>query len=409
MRLSPFRPLLVGMLLTSATSASAIGLDQITGNVYNVRANGPQSSPTGSGVVIGPGQVVTACTLLAGARSISVTRENVTYDATLAAPDIERNLCLLKVPNLPGSGVSLPAGSTAPGLGQKMVMASAASGAVAVREATVTGLQASNDGKLTTIELSAAPDAAANGGALFDDAGRLAGILADDGTLGKTRQRAVPAAWVRDITTRGAAALATYRPSVSDNRAASAATVPAPNAADGSPRVGEVWQYVLTDSLTNRRSDVIFRVDRIENGRVIYNQGARIERADGTLERINAPSAGEFDAASPPSGWVPANVKPGARWKYSYRQPGSGAQTDLEGSASGESEMTVAGGTYRVIRIAYRGYAQKPLRPFGAGPIMTQQYKAVAWYAPEIGRVVKFEASTAQNAEKLELAAHRYE
>lgn len=404
-----FRPVLTGLLVTFATSAGAIGLDQITGNVYAIRANGQQSTQSGSGVVVGPSQVVTACTLLAGARSISVTRDNVTYEATLTAPDIERNLCLLRVPNLPGSGVTISAGSTAPGLGQKMVMASVSGGAVAVREATVTGLQASNDGKLTTIELSAAPDAAANGGALFDDGGRLVGILAEDRVAGKTRQRAVPAAWVRDIATRGAAAMATYQPSAIDTKAAAVQAGKAASAGEGSPRVGEVWQYVLTDNLTGRRSDVAYRVDRIENGRVIYNQGARVERADGTVERVNSPIAGEFELASPPSGWVPANVKVGSRWKYSYRQPGNNAQTDLDGAAMSETEMAVAGGTYRVIRIAYRGYMQRPARPVGGAATFTYEYKAVAWYAPEIGRVVKFEASTAQTAEKLELAAHRFE
>ncbi|SDB98595.1 Trypsin-like peptidase domain-containing protein [Cupriavidus sp. YR651] len=388
--------------------AGAVGLGQFTANVYAVRAQGAQATQarTGSGVAVGPNQVVTACSLLAGARSIAVVRDKVTYEAALAAPDTERNLCLVNVPNLPGNGETLSATPAVPALGQKMVIAALLGQAVAVRESTVVGLQAGDDGRLSAIELSGTPEAGANGGALFDDGGRLVGILVSDNTSANGRQRAVPAAWVRDISARGAAALASYRPAANNTAAVAAGTTASDARASGdSPRVGEVWQYVLTDNLTRKRTDVTYRVDRIENERVIFNQGARIERADGTLERINTPSAGEFDVASPPSGWVPAGVKVGARWKYSYRQHGSGAQTDLEGIATGESDITVPGGTYRAIRIAYRGYRLQPI----SGARFTQQYKAVAWYAPDIGRVVRFEASTAQVTETLELAAHRLE
>ena len=392
--------------------ASAIGLEQYTANVYAVHAHGAQAAQprAGSGVVVGPNQVVTACNLLAGARSISVVRENVTYEAVLAAPDTERNLCLLQVPNVLGNGVTLPAAPAALALGQKMVISALSGPAVAVRESMVVGLQAGADGKLTTIELSTAPDASANGGALFDDSGRLAGILVSDSMSANGRQRAVPAAWVRDIRARGAAALASYRSTANDAAAVTARPTTSDAAVNGgSPRVGEVWQYVLTDNLTRKRTDVTYRVDRIENERVIFNQGARIERADGTLERINTPNAGEFDGASPPSGWVPAGIKVGARWKYSYRQPGNGGQTDLEGMATGESNITVPGGTYRAIRIAYHGYTQRPARAIGSAASFTLQYEAVAWYAPDIGRIVRFEANTAQVSETLVLAAHRLE
>lgn len=388
--------------------AGAVGLGHYTANVYAVRAQGAQAAQarTGSGVAVGPNQVVTACSLLAGARSIAVVRDKVTYEAALAAPDTERNLCLVNVPNLPGNGVALSATPAVPVLGQKMVIAALLGQAIAVRESTVVGLQAGDDGRLSAIELSGTPEAGANGGAMFDDGGRLVGILVSDYTSANGRQRAVPAVWVRDISARGAAALASYRPAANNTAAVAAGTTASDARASGdSPRVGEVWQYVLTDNLTRKRTDVTYRVDRIENERVIFNQGARIERADGTLERINTPSAGEFDVASPPSGWVPAGVKVGARWKYSYRQHGSGAQTDLEGIATGESDITVLGGTYRAIRIAYRGYRLQPI----SGARFTQQYKAVAWYAPDIGRIVRFEAGTAQVTETLELAAHRLE
>ncbi|WP_354681597.1 S1 family peptidase [Cupriavidus plantarum] len=409
-------------LAFTATHASAIGLDQITGNVYAVRAVGAQGNAigTGSGVLTGQNQIVTACNVLAGARTIAVVRENVSYEATLAAPDVERNLCLLKVPNLPGAGATLAAGNTAPSLGQKMVLASAAGSAVAVRESVVTGLQAGADNKLASIELSAAQDGAASGGAVFDDAGRLVGILVSGTGNPPPRQRAVPAAWVRDIGTRGAAALASYLPSANDTAgvlraaglgtpasAAPGTTAAGQPATDGSPRVGEVWQYLLTDNLTRRQSEVRYRVDRLDGDRVIFNQGGRIERTNGMLERIVTPAGGDFDAASPPTGWVPDGVRVGQRWKYSYRQPGTGFQTDIEGNAGSESEISTPAGRYRTIRIAYRGYVQRTIN--GGGGTTSHAYTATAWYAPDIHRVVRFQMNSAQTAETLELAAHRFE
>lgn len=413
---TPRRALLLGVLATITTHASAIGLEQITSNVYAVRTVGPQGAvlANASAVVIGQNQVVTTCNVLAGARAIAVVRENVSYEATLAAPDVDRNLCLLKVPNLPGAGVTLPAANTAPTLGQKMVLASVAGTAVAVRESAVSGLQAGADNKLATIELAVAQDAGASGGALFDDGGRLIGILVTSAGNTPARQRAVPAAWVRDIATRGAAALATYQPAANGTIALALAGAtpqtsasPQTDAQATSPRVGEVWQYVLTDDLTRRKSDVTYRVDRIENDRVIINQGGRIERTNGTLERIVTPAGGQFDAASPPSGWVPANVKIGQRWKYSYHQNGNGTLTDIEGIANGESEVSTPSGRYRAIRITYNGYIQRLNN--GGGSTISSQYKATAWYAPELNRVVRFQASSYQLAETLELAAHRFD
>lgn len=403
-------------LAAIATPASAIGLEQITANVYAVRAIGPQGNAlaNASGVVIGQNQVVTVCNALAGARSITVVRENVSYEASLAAPDVERNLCLLKVPNLPGAGVTLSAGNIVPALGQKMVLASVSGTAVAVREAPVAGMQAGADYKLSSIELGVVQDAGASGGALFDDAGRLAGILVSTAGNAAPRQRAVPAAWIRDINARGATALVSFQSSANDTNAAARGAAlsaqPAPasaSASESSPRVGEVWQYTLTDNLTRRQSEVRYRVDRIENDRVIINQGSRIERINGSIDRIVTPVGGEFDASSPPSGWVPTDVRVGQRWKYSYKPAGTTNQMKIEGIATGESEITTPAGRYRAIRINYSGHIQRVIN--GGGGTVSHAYSATAWYAADINRVVRFQVSTAQQAETLELAGHRFE
>ncbi|WP_373379642.1 serine protease [Cupriavidus nantongensis] len=362
--------------------------------------------------------------MLAGARSIAVRRENISYGASLEAPDVERGLCLLKVPNLSAPAAQIASGA-APGFGQKVLAASVAGTAVSLRQATVAGLQAATNGKLDRIEASVAPEDGATGGGLFDETGRLIGILVGapgPATAGaQLRQAAVPASWIPEIRARGAAALAGYRPSApapatAMTAASAAAQAPAAagvsaGASAGSPRVGEEWRYQLTDTLTGTRQEVRYRVDRIENDRVIFNQGGRIELMDGRVDRIATPAGGEFDSAAPPGGWVPANVKVGNRWRVSYRQAGTGFETQLDGVATGESTVRVAAGAYRAIRITYDGYVQRPFYGFGsngAGPV---PYKAVVWYAPELSRVVLFTAEFTsryeRTNERLELAAHR--
>ena len=407
MRLSRL-PLFFGLFCAAATPAWAISLEQLNTSVYAVYVYGPQGAMlrTGSGIVTGPGQVVTACNVLAGARSISVHRGNVTYGATLDAPDVERNLCLLKVADLNTPAAQLSP-SAAPGFGQKVVAASVIGPALAVREATVTGLRAGANGGLDRIEVSVEPDAASAGGGLFDENGRLVGVLMNPASSAETRQQAAPASWISQIYARGAAAVASYR-QTGGAQPQTAPTLPA-DAAPGSPRVGEVWRYRLTDNLTRTSQQVSYRVDRIENDRVIFNQGARVEFKDGRLDRVNTPVGGEFDVGAPPGGWVPANVQVGNRWKVAYSRSKRSKDISLEGVAEQEETIRVAAGTYRTIRIAYRGYLSRTYVVNGMGGVPVQ-YKATLWYAPELGRVVRFTGGFANRAdvlsETLELAEH---
>lgn len=403
-------PVVFGLLSVAATPAFALDLEQLNVSVYAVQAHGQQETllRAGSGVAIGPGQIVTTCNVLAGSRTIAVRRGNVSYGATLEAPDVERNLCLLKVPDLNSPGVPLSV-AAAPGFGQKVVAASVSGTALAVRTATIAGLQADTNGKLDRIEASVAPDAGAAGGGLFDESGRLVGVLVGPGSPKDARQQAVPASWIPEIRTRGVAAMANYRAAAA-NRPSDAVAVR--DASTGSPSVGEVWRYQLHDDLTRKNQDVFYRVDRIDNGRVFYNQGARVEFLDGRLDRINTPIAGEFDFTSPPGGWVPANVKVGDRWKVSYSRSKGTTDTNLEGLAEKEETIRVPAGTYRTIRIAYRGYANRPANINGMGTIAVP-YKTTVWYAPDLGRVVRFTAGYSNRwerlAETLELVEHRVE
>lgn len=394
-------------------------------SVYGVRTYGADEAPVagGSAVVVGPGLLATACNVLAGAHTIAVRRDNVSYGATLEAPDVERNLCLLRVDNFTAPAVAVAA--TVPGFGQKAYAAAVSDGrTLALRETQITGLQAGPDGKLDRIQLSLEADPAASGrdsgGGLFDEQGRLLGIVSAP-AAGDKRLRALPGAWIGEARTRGAAAMANYQ-----KTGATAVTVPAaapaapaaPAAADaaaGSPRVGERWIYTLTDKLTGKQTPVTLRVDRIEGDRVIFNQGARLERKDGRLERIETPMAGEFDIASPPGGWVPPGAKVGARWKTAFKQASNGIRTEFTATVGSETTVRVPAGSYRALRVTFDGYVQRPFYGFNAesGSTTSLPYTAVAWYAPELGRIVRFEARFSSRWESrhevLELSEHRFD
>ncbi|MBY4948457.1 serine protease [Cupriavidus respiraculi] len=417
--------------LSSAFAAeSAPTIAKLGQSVYGVRTYGANEAPLagGSAVVVGPGLLATACNVLAGAHTIAVRRDNISYGATLEAPDVERNLCLLRVENFTAPAVAIAA--SVPGFGQKAYAAAVSDGrTLALREAQVTGLQAGPDGKLDRIQLSLEADPAAagrdSGGGLFDEQGRLLGIVSAP-AAGDRRLRALPAAWIGEARTRGAAAMANYQKTAATAAAAPtavaaaapaapAAAVAAETAGPTSPRVGERWIYTLTDKLTNKQTPITLRVDRIEGDRVIFNQGARLERKDGRLERIETPMAGEFDLASPPGGWVPPGARVGARWKTSFKQASSGVRTEFTATVGSETTVRVPAGSYRALRVTFDGYIQRPFYGFNAesGSTTSVPYTAVAWYAPELGRIVRFEARFASKLESrhevLELSEHRFD
>jgi len=103
----------------------------------------------------------------------------------------------------------------------------------------------------------------------------------------------------------------------------------------------------------------------------------------------------------------------GAHWTLAYlTKVGPPMKMDLEASVVGEENLSVAGREIRTLRIEYEGYTDRNLamRAMASG-----RYRATAWFAPELGRLVRFEVksrggtSTGQYVleETLELTAIR--
>jgi serine protease Do len=166
----------------------------------------------GSGVVVGPGAVVTNCHVLARARQVQVRREatGAALPASLALWDVHRDLCQLQVP-----GLQAPAVKTAPSAQVAVGQVAYAIGHPKSLELTmsaglVSSLRRNEAQQLVLIQTSAAISGGSSGGGLFNERAELIGLttLASITADAQNLNFAIPADWIADLPRRHAAARA---------------------------------------------------------------------------------------------------------------------------------------------------------------------------------------------------------
>lgn len=160
----------------------------------------------GSGVVIEPQKVITNCHVIQRAKFVEIKLGNAKYGAELLSPDIERDLCLLKVADLPSPAVEVVRVDSIK-IGQKVFAIGAPHGL----ELTISdGLVSSIRGKVGEqfIQTTAPISSGSSGGGLFDDKGRLVGITTFIRKDSQNINFAVPAEYISMVPERGAAAIA---------------------------------------------------------------------------------------------------------------------------------------------------------------------------------------------------------
>lgn len=155
-------------------------------------------------------------------------------------------------------------------------------------------------------------------------------------------------------------------------------------------RRGDTFIYLLTDRTTGRAQAVLLRADRVDGTQVMFNGGARMEKLSGEVMRIESAIAGELDFVTPPGGWMAGGRLPRGNWSMDYVStvPGSNLRYDLSASADRERVLRTAAGEFRAIRIDLRGWVENAKGHFP----MRARYEASAWFAPELRRVIRFEA-----------------
>jgi serine protease Do len=172
---------------------------QRSGSVFRIQAVDARNRvASGTAVLVAPRALVTNCHVVLDAREIAVIDAGRSHMAHIARADVERDLCLLSGPALeapvatPGDTVRLDPGKLIAAVGYTM------EGALTLSRGRIEGLF-SYGSRGRVIQGSAHFDAGASGGGLFDDSGRLIGILTFKARAGGAFHFAVPVEWVMDL------------------------------------------------------------------------------------------------------------------------------------------------------------------------------------------------------------------
>jgi len=382
----------------------------------------------GSAVVIAPGRLITNCHVLEKARVIAVShmeRDRRRVPARLEYRDPSRDLCQLHAPGVLAPAVqmattdSLRPGAKVYAIGNPRGLE------LTISDGLLSGLRRDGAGELQRIQISVPISPGSSGGGLFDVHGRLIGITTSGLVDSQNLNFALPADWIAELGPRARgepvtriARAAPPRPVEARPEAPAPAPIPSPapsppasaaiaaivpTPAPPSPAPvqtvplpallasARVFEYELRDRLTGLARAVVFRIDRREGDRLVINGGARIEQADGRVIVEKDHIAGEFDAAMPPGGWIHEGNLREKTWTRTYQSPGDGRPFRMEIRAEqlGEEVVVLKGQALNTLRIRYKGYTSR-----GAGTTNNPPgtYTATAWYAPQLGRVVRFEA-----------------
>lgn len=361
-----------GLAFLSTAAVAQSGLtperlfEQLSPSVWAVRtqdSNGRALSQ-GSAVVIAAGRLITHCGLLARASTVSVSRENVTYNATLEFPDPERDLCQLKVANFNAPSVRV-ASSESWRVGSRVYAIGSPRGLeTTISDGMLSGIRRNERSDLEALQITVPIAPGSIGGGLFDAQGQLVGVTALLSKDGQTLNVAVPATWIADVPARAQAVVAAY-----NDRSK-------PPPAKAAPTGDRVFEYALKDRFTGNTQRVVYRQDR----------------ADAEMTPPAAPFGGEFDLVRPPGGWVPKGHESSSTRELRYESPLPDRliRMQLTARTFETSTLRVGARELTVVRVNFKGYTQRGRTE----PSVSAPYEANAWYAPELDRVVRFDAKS---------------
>lgn len=207
-------PIGAGVTTKSATksisgTATAAGprsaediFSQVSLSIVRINVANADGAPvaTGSGVVIGPGMVITNCHVALRGDTLEVTLGSFAYAASVEVANEERDLCLLNVSALVAPAVSLGSVDSLR-VGQKVYAIGAPQGLdLTISDGIVSALREVPGGKI--IQTSAPVSPGSSGGGLFDTSGRMVGVVTFQTKVGQNLNFAVPADWVGEMRSR---------------------------------------------------------------------------------------------------------------------------------------------------------------------------------------------------------------
>ena len=363
-------------------------------SVWTVVASDAQGrgQTQGSAVVIGAGRLVTNCHVLARMTRIQVTKANVSYGAKLEFPDPENDLCQLRVDNFQAPAVELAA-SEALRVGARVYAIGTPQGLeTTLSDGLLSGLRRNDAGQLMFVQTTAPISPGSSGGGLFDAEGRLVGITSFTRRESQNINLAVPAYRITELPERGRELLERRAASAS-TRNTQSASAPVPSA--GQPltaqrQPGDWFEYVLTDGQTQAKSTVNLKVDRVADGKVVFNGGGRVEDGTGVAQDSSSPALMELDLVTPPGGWAPGGrvISGVTKLNFSTTKNGDTTTFDVSAVASAPQTIRVGDTEYSAVRIDVRGWNGR--LPVHRVAMATVRYEATVWYSPDLMRVVRF-------------------
>ena len=152
----------------------------------------------GSAVPLAGTRMITNCHVLRDATAILVATPERQWQATMANSDAYRDLCFLDVPGYQGPAVPM-ARADAARVGMRVLAVGYTDGRFAVHSGQVKGLHTCPCDGGRVIQTSASFDRGASGGGLFDEEGRLVGILTFKSQAGGNFHFALPVGWLRGL------------------------------------------------------------------------------------------------------------------------------------------------------------------------------------------------------------------
>jgi serine protease Do len=201
---------LIGVMLLACTTLQAQALDpeklftKVSPSVVEIIAvnNAGTVGKQGSGVVFQDERVITNCHVLTKTTIVFVKWGEAKLVATLEYPDVERDLCQLKVPSLKAPAVAI-APEKSLRIGQRVYAIGNPKGLeLTLSEGLISSFRTSEG--VRYIQTTADYTHGSSGGGLFDDQGRLVGVttlVSKEGNL----NFAVPAYYINELPTRGKA------------------------------------------------------------------------------------------------------------------------------------------------------------------------------------------------------------
>lgn len=365
-------------LAQNSTPSAEQLFERLSPSIWVVKTFDDAGRPvaSGSAVVIRAGSLITNCHVLAKARKVSVTRDNVAYGAALEHADIARDLCLLKVANFTAPPVTTAPAET-PKVGARVYAIGNPRGMeMTISDGLLSGIRRADNDEFVALQITVPISPGSSGGGLFDAQGRLIGITTFAMRDSQNLNFALPAAWIAEVPARSAAALAAR-----DERKSAATT---------QVRDAQVFEYRLRDRITGLTQNVRYRQDRMDGDQMVFNQGGRVERAGGEVVTLTSVIAGEYELAMPPRGWLTKTPEPGQTWQLRYENLRQNQRIGINVTARAKDESTMRIGEreFRIMRVEFTGSTERGSNRTYA------RYTANAWYAPELGRVVRFDAKT---------------